>query len=57
MTYPIVLDDAGKIADILQTTVLPTTVLIDRNGRIVWKKYAAIMEGDEELKKAIEAAL
>jgi len=57
MTYPIVLDDAGKIADLLQTTVLPTTVLVDRNGRIVWKKYAAIMEGDEELKKAIEAAL
>ena len=57
MTYPIVLDDAARIADLLQTTVLPTSVLVDRKGRIVWKKYGAIMQGDEELKKAIEGAL
>ena len=57
MAYPIVLDAEGKIANLLQTTVLPTSVLVDHKGRIVWKKYGAIMEGDEELKKAIEAAL
>ena len=57
MTYPIVVDDAARIADLLQTTVLPTSVLVDRKGQIVWKKYGAIMKGDEELKKAIEAAL
>jgi thiol-disulfide isomerase/thioredoxin len=57
MTYPIVLDDAARIADLFQTTVLPTSVLVDRKGQIVWKKYGAIMKGDEELKKAIEAAL
>jgi len=57
MTYPIVLDADGKIANLLETTVLPTSVLVDRNGKIVWKKYGAIMEGDQELKKAIEAAL
>jgi cytochrome c biogenesis protein CcmG, thiol:disulfide interchange protein DsbE len=57
MTYPIVLDAAGTIANLLETTVLPTSVLVDRNGKIVWKKYGAIMEGDAELKKAIEAAL
>jgi thiol-disulfide isomerase/thioredoxin len=57
MKYPIVLDAEGKIANLLQTTVLPTSVLVDRKGRIVWKKYGAIMEGDEELKTAIEAAL
>jgi thiol-disulfide isomerase/thioredoxin len=57
MAYPIVLDAEGKIANLLQTTVLPTSVLVDHKGRIVWKKYGAILEGDEELKKAIEAAL
>jgi cytochrome c biogenesis protein CcmG/thiol:disulfide interchange protein DsbE len=57
MTYPIVLDAGGKIANILETTVLPTTVLVDRKGRIVWKQYGAIEGGDEKLKKAIEAAL
>jgi thiol-disulfide isomerase/thioredoxin len=57
MTYPIVLDAEGKIANILQTTVLPTSIVVDRKGQIVWKRYGAIMEGDAELKAAIEKAL
>jgi thiol-disulfide isomerase/thioredoxin len=57
MTYPVVLDAEGKITNLLQTSVLPTSVLVDRSGKIVWKKYGAIMQGDEELKKAIETAL
>ncbi|HYC61724.1 MAG TPA: TlpA disulfide reductase family protein [Thermoanaerobaculia bacterium] len=57
MTYPVVLDADGKIADMLQTSVLPTSVIIDRAGKIVWKQYGAIMPGDEELTKAIDAAL
>jgi thiol-disulfide isomerase/thioredoxin len=57
MTYPIVLDAEGKIANMLQTSVLPTTILVDRKGNIVWKKYGAIESGDTTLTKAIEAAL
>jgi thiol-disulfide isomerase/thioredoxin len=57
MAYPIVLDAEGKIANLLQTSVLPTTVLVDHKGRIVWRKYGPIEAGDQELKKAIEAAL
>lgn len=57
MTYPIVLDAEGKIANLLETMVLPTTVLVDRQGRIVWKQYGPITEGDAKLKQAIEAAL
>ena len=53
----IVLDESGKIANLLETTVLPTSIVVDRKGQIVWKKYGAIMEGDEELKKAIEGAV
>ncbi len=57
MSYPIALDPEGKLATLLQTSVLPTTVLLDRSGKIVWKKYGAIFENDAELKKAIEDAL
>jgi thiol-disulfide isomerase/thioredoxin len=57
MTYPIVLDPQGRMATILQTTVLPTTVLLNRKGEIVWKRYGAIPAGDAELKAAVEAAL
>lgn len=57
MTYPVVLDAEGKLANVFQTSVLPTSVVIDRNGKIVWKKFGAIMPDDPELKKAIEDAL
>jgi len=57
MTYPVALDPEGKLAGILQTSVLPTSILLDRNGRIVWKHYAAIMPDDKELVQAIEKAL
>jgi len=57
MTYPIVLDPDGKIAALLETGVLPTSVLVDRTGKIVWRRIGAIMEGDAELKKAIEQSV
>ena len=57
MTYPVVLDPQGNLANILQASVLPTSVIVGRDGRIVWKKIGAIEEGDEELKSAIEKAL
>lgn len=57
MTYPVALDAEGKIANILQTSVLPTSIIVDRSGKVVWKKYGLIETGDQELLKAIEAAL
>lgn len=57
MRYPVALDPQGQLANLLQTSVLPTSVLVDRDGKIVWKKYGAILENDEELKEAIEKAL
>jgi cytochrome c biogenesis protein CcmG, thiol:disulfide interchange protein DsbE len=56
IAYPIVLDPEGKLANVFQTTVLPTSVLIDRNGKIVWKKYGLITV-DAELMRALNAAL
>jgi len=46
MTYPVVIDPEGRIANILSTTVLPTSVIIDRKGRIVWRKLGAIMPNE-----------
>lgn len=57
MTYPVVLDPEGQLANLLETSVLPTTVLLDREGKIVWKKFGAIEANDPELVKAIEATL
>jgi thiol-disulfide isomerase/thioredoxin len=56
--YPVVIDADGRIANVLQTTVLPTSVLISRDGRIVWRQLGAITENDDaKLKPAIEKAL
>ncbi len=55
MTYPVLLDPDGKLANIFQTSSVPTTVLIDRKGKIVWKQLGAISEGD--VSKALEAAI
>jgi cytochrome c biogenesis protein CcmG/thiol:disulfide interchange protein DsbE len=57
MTYPIAIDPQGKLANILETSVLPTSVLVGRDGRVLWKKVGAILENDDELKSAIEKAL
>jgi thiol-disulfide isomerase/thioredoxin len=57
VTYPIALDPEGKLASLFQTSVLPTSVLLDRKGRIVWKKYEQILPNDRELIQAIEKSL
>ena len=57
MNYPVVLDPEGRIANLLQTMVLPTTVLIDRDGKIVWRQVGALPPGDAKLIAAIHAAV
>lgn len=57
MTYPIALDPDGRIANLLQTSVLPTTVILDRNGKIVWKKMGMVDPGDSALNEALAKAL
>lgn len=55
--YPVALDADGNIANLIRTTVLPTSLLIDRNGKIVWRQIGAIDENDQALTTAIERAL
>jgi cytochrome c biogenesis protein CcmG/thiol:disulfide interchange protein DsbE len=57
ITYSIALDPEGRIANLVQTTVLPTSLLIDRNGKIVWRQIGAIMPNDAKLKAAVEKAV
>ena len=57
MTYPVALDPDGRLPAMLQTSMLPTSVLLDRTGRIVWKRIGAIPANDAELLRAIEQAL
>jgi thiol-disulfide isomerase/thioredoxin len=57
MRYPIVLDAPGKIASVLQTTMLPTSVLIDRGGKIVWRHVGALDGPEPALDAALEKAL
>ena len=57
MTYPVVLDPEGRLPGMFQTSMLPTSVLLDRTGRIVWKRIGAITSNDTELVQSIEKAL
>lgn len=57
MAYPVVHDQEERLAGILEASVLPTSVLIGRDGKIIWKKVGAILENDQELKSAIEKSL
>jgi cytochrome c biogenesis protein CcmG/thiol:disulfide interchange protein DsbE len=57
VSYPIALDSESHVANVLQTTVLPTSVLIDRTGTIVWRHFGSVKFDDAELLKALDAAL
>jgi thiol-disulfide isomerase/thioredoxin len=55
--YPIALDPDGRLADLLETTTLPTSVIIDRAGKVVWKEPGVVSMNDAEMLKALEQAL
>ena len=46
ITYPIGLDSGGRIADVLHTTVLPTSVIIGRDGKVLWRSVGAMTPND-----------
>lgn len=57
MTYPVAYDPEGKVAAIFQSSVLPTSVIIDRSGHIVWKKFGTVSMDDPALTAALTKAL
>lgn len=56
INYPLALDPEGRIALALKTSVLPTTVLVDRSGKIVWHHYGPVRSGDPALHEALRAS-
>lgn len=57
INYPIVLDPDGKLAEILRTSVIPTSVLVDRKGRVVWYHVGIVRADEPALQAALKAAL
>ena len=57
VSYPIVLDPQNKLSYILDTVILPTSILVDRSGKVVWKKVGVVTSTDEDMVKALDAAL
>ncbi len=57
ISYPIVIDPDGKLATILQTTVLPTSILLDKSGNVIWKHYGIVDTSDPLMTRALESAL
>jgi peroxiredoxin len=57
MTYPVAYDPDGKIATIFQSSVLPTSVIVDRSGHVVWKKFGIVSMDDPTLTDALTKAL
>ena len=57
MTYPVLLDPEGKSIEVFKTSVIPTSVLVDRNGKVVWFQRGTVDPGDTEFKTALQAAL
>lgn len=56
--YPIAYDAEDKIANLLQTNVLPTSIVIDKTGKIVWKQIGALQSNEVPAVEAeIEKAL
>ena len=44
--YPIAYDAEEKIANLLRTNVLPTSVIVDKKGKIVWKQVGALQSNE-----------
>lgn len=57
INYRIVHDPQARLADVFETTIIPTTALIDRDGKIVWFHAGIVREDDPEMLEALKAAL
>ncbi|MDX1583869.1 MAG: TlpA disulfide reductase family protein, partial [Thermoanaerobaculia bacterium] len=57
INYKIVHDPRAKLADVFDTTIIPTTALIDRDGKIVWYHAGIVSDEDPELLEALEKVL
>lgn len=57
INYPIVLDPAGRIVSLMQSPVLPTSVLLDRSGNVVWVHIGVVDTKNSHLNAALRRVL
>ncbi len=55
--YPVLRDRSGDMFKQWTAGVMPTTILVDRQGRARWRSAGEIGAGDTRLKAAIDALL
>jgi thiol-disulfide isomerase/thioredoxin len=55
--YPVLRDRSGEMFRQWTAGVMPTTILVDRQGRARWRSAGEIGAGDTRLKAAIDALL
>jgi len=57
INYTITHDPDSVITEILDTYEIPTTILIDREGTIVWYHKGVVRENNPELREALDKTL
>jgi thiol-disulfide isomerase/thioredoxin len=57
MTYPVYLDPDSRSTDLLRTSVLPTSILLDRNGIVLWHHAGMVRAADPDFSAALQKAL
>jgi thiol-disulfide isomerase/thioredoxin len=55
--YPVLRDRSGEMFKAWTLGVMPTTILVDRQGRARWRSVGEIGAGDTRLKAAIDGLL
>jgi peroxiredoxin len=56
-TYPIWLDPGNEISSALGTYAVPTTVLLDASGQVLWRHLGPVASDDSTLSRALASAL
>ena len=57
LTFPIALDPDGGLMKRMRVTALPTTLLVDRDGEVVFRQTGFTKGQEKQLVEAIEAVL
>jgi thiol-disulfide isomerase/thioredoxin len=55
--FPVLRDRSGDMFKAWTQGVMPTTILVDRQGRARWRSVGEIGAGDERLRRSIEGML
>lgn len=56
-TYPLLIDSQADIADLYQVIGMPTSYLIDRDGKVIWKHQGFKPADMKKISQQVETAL